>query len=275
MATQGYASCQLLEGQHPDARDDLFAFACLTYVLLSGTHPFPNRTAVEACAQRWRPARPPELTGRQWRVLREGLRWDREQRPRDVQGWLDRFGFKGAAPRLPVLSALFETPAPRKSKVMLAAAVAASLALLAAVGYWVLADDNWTLDGAADWSARAWSAVGQAAGLAPRAQSPPSIPGSIPSPAGPSTSASRSPQAAAAEPRRPPTPTSPRPRRANAGDWPTGHDDYRRHPGCASVSARHSRTRGYGAGRRRSGNSQRRSGAHRDGRGHRGRSGSR
>ena len=100
-ATPGYASCQLIEGQHPDARDDLFAFACVSYLLLSGQHPFPNRTAVEARAKRVRPARPPGLTGQQWRVLREGLRWERERRPADVQKWLDRFDLTAAAPHLP------------------------------------------------------------------------------------------------------------------------------------------------------------------------------
>ena len=101
VATPGYASCQVLEGQYPDARDDIFAFACVTYVLLSGKHPFPKRTAVEACAQRLRPARPPRITNQQWRVLREGLRWERDRRPSDVQQWLDRFDLAGAAPRLP------------------------------------------------------------------------------------------------------------------------------------------------------------------------------
>jgi hypothetical protein len=33
LATPGYASCQVLEGQHPNARDDLFAFACVAYLV--------------------------------------------------------------------------------------------------------------------------------------------------------------------------------------------------------------------------------------------------
>jgi serine/threonine protein kinase len=137
-ATPGYASCQLIEGQHPDARDDLFAFACVAYVLLSGEHPFPNRTAVEARAKRVRPSRPPGLTGQQWRVLREGLRWDRDRRPADIQKWLDRFDLAAAAPRLPTLPELVDAPPPRKRGVMLAAAVIVMLALLAAGGYWAV-----------------------------------------------------------------------------------------------------------------------------------------
>jgi serine/threonine protein kinase len=135
VATPGFASCELLEGQHPDARDDLFAFACVAYVLLSGQHPFPRLTALEARAQRVRPSRPPGLAVGQWRVLREGLRWGRDDRPANVQKWLDRFGLGAAAPHLPPLSALTSAPAPRNSTRLWPAALIASFALLAAGGY--------------------------------------------------------------------------------------------------------------------------------------------
>jgi len=138
VATPGYASCQLLEGQQPDARDDLFAFACLVYLLLAGQHPFPGRTAVEARARRVHPSRPTGLTSRQWRVLREGLRWERDRRPADVQKWLDRFGLADAAPRLPPLPALMEAPPPRKGGFAATAAVIALMVLLAAGGYWAV-----------------------------------------------------------------------------------------------------------------------------------------
>jgi serine/threonine protein kinase len=137
-ATPGYASCQLIEGQHPDARDDLFAFACVSYLLLSGQHPFPNRTAVQARAKRVHPARPPGLTGQQWRVLREGLRWERDRRPADVQQWLHRFDLAAAAPRLPPMPALVDMPPLRNRRVMMAAAVIAMLAILGAGGYWAV-----------------------------------------------------------------------------------------------------------------------------------------
>jgi hypothetical protein len=141
VATPGYASCQLLEGQHPDARDDLFAFACVAYLLLSGQHPFPNRNALESRRQGLRPRRPPRLTDRQWRVLREGLRWERDRRPSDVQNWLDRFGLSGAAPRLPPLPMLANAPAPRRPTLAPAATVLV-LALLAAAAYWRSTDDE-------------------------------------------------------------------------------------------------------------------------------------
>jgi serine/threonine protein kinase len=136
--TSGYASCQVLEGQHPDARDDVFAFACLACVLLSGQHPFRNRNAIDACAQRVRPARPPKLANRQWRILREGLRWEREKRPPDFGVWLARLDLSGAAARLPALPELVTVTAARGRKAMLWAAAGMTVLLLAAVGYWAL-----------------------------------------------------------------------------------------------------------------------------------------
>jgi eukaryotic-like serine/threonine-protein kinase len=159
VATPAYASCQLLEGQPPDARDDLFAFACVTYVLLSGQHPFPKRTAIEARAQRWRPPRPPGLTGQQWRVLREGLRWERDRRPSDIQKWLEGFEFPSAPPRLPSLLVLMSAPLPRKRKVKLAAAAIMMLALLAIGAYWAVTDYDSLARHVTGWSGQARSAL--------------------------------------------------------------------------------------------------------------------
>jgi serine/threonine protein kinase len=141
VATPGYASCQVLAGQRPDARYDLFAFACVCHVLLSGQHPFPKLTAPQARERRLRPARPAGLSGRQWSVLKEGLRWDRERRPADVQQWLTRFGIGGAAPRIPPLAMLVNAPPPRKPKTAPAAALLA-LVFAAAAGYWALTDND-------------------------------------------------------------------------------------------------------------------------------------
>ncbi len=139
VATPGYASCQVLEGQRPDARDDTFSFACVIYLLLSGKHPFPGLSAVEARNKKIRTPRPVGLEGSQWRVLREGLNWDRARRPSDVQNWLERLKLLGAAPHLPPLPHLLTSPTPRSSKALLSAAAVLLLALLAAGGYWVAA----------------------------------------------------------------------------------------------------------------------------------------
>jgi serine/threonine protein kinase len=153
VATPGYASCQVLAGQRPDARDDIFAFACVSYVLLSGQHPFPKLTAVQAREQRLRLARPSGLSGGQWRALKEGLRWERDRRPADVQQWLTRFGLSGAAPHIPPLAMLVNAPPPKKHGLALAATILCA-ALLGAGGYWILTDDESLANRFNGWSDR-------------------------------------------------------------------------------------------------------------------------
>jgi serine/threonine protein kinase len=159
VATPGYASCQLLEGQYPDARDDVFAFACVAYVLLAGKHPFPNCTAVEACAQGLRPARPPGITSHQWGVLREGLRWERDRRPADIGEWLDRFDLTGAARQLPKLPLIVNTPTTPKLNFKRVAAGILVAALLAAVGFWVVSNYDSLEQQVTAWTSRARSAA--------------------------------------------------------------------------------------------------------------------
>jgi serine/threonine protein kinase len=86
--TPAYASCELLEGREADPSDDLFALACLSYELLAGEHPFQHRRSTEARTQKIAPARPPGLSGRQWRALMRGLAWDRADRPASLRDWL-------------------------------------------------------------------------------------------------------------------------------------------------------------------------------------------
>ena len=217
VTTPGYASCQLLEGQKPDARDDLFAFACVAYVLLSGRHPFPNRTALEARAQRLRPRRPPGLGAAQWRVLREGLRWERDRRPSDVQKWLRRFNLAGAAARLPALPVLVNAPPPRGPLGLLATAAVTLLALLVAGGIWAVTDYESFQSHVAGWRGGVRSALDTAATTTSRASQPAVTP-----PAPPSREAiPASPQAARVAAATPPpvsraAPAAPAPRAASS-----------------------------------------------------------
>jgi hypothetical protein len=84
-ATLTYASCERLVGDLPDVRDDIFSFACLAYELLSGKHPFERRSALDARNEGCKPRRIRTLSRRQWRALRSGLAWAREDRPSDMQ----------------------------------------------------------------------------------------------------------------------------------------------------------------------------------------------
>ena len=78
--TPAYASPEMIEGLDPDPRDDVFAFACITYELLTGTHPFGRTPALAARAANLRPKKPAQLSAGQWRALLSGLELERSKR---------------------------------------------------------------------------------------------------------------------------------------------------------------------------------------------------
>jgi serine/threonine protein kinase len=98
-ATPAYASCEQLDGAAADVRDDVFSFACVAYELLSGEHPFGRSSAREAREQGCRPRRIRGLSRREWRALRQGLAWTREERQRSLGGLLEGLGLTATAQR--------------------------------------------------------------------------------------------------------------------------------------------------------------------------------
>ncbi len=95
--TPAYASCELLDGQQADPRDDLYALACVSYELLAGEHPFHGRKSTEARDLGLVARRPPGLTRRQWQALAMGLRWRREDRSISVSDWIGKLNPRRAA----------------------------------------------------------------------------------------------------------------------------------------------------------------------------------
>jgi serine/threonine protein kinase len=87
--TPAYASPQVLSGESPDRRDDIFSFACVAYELLTGQHPFQHRSSLEARDAGMTPARAWNLSAPQWLALLSALAWDREQRPAEILSLLD------------------------------------------------------------------------------------------------------------------------------------------------------------------------------------------
>lgn len=87
--TPAYASPQVLSGETPDRRDDIFSFACVAYELLTGQHPFQHRSSLEARDAGMTPARVWNLSAPQWLALLSALAWDREQRPAEILTLLD------------------------------------------------------------------------------------------------------------------------------------------------------------------------------------------
>lgn len=80
-ATPRYASPQVLSGDRPERRDDIFSFGCVAYELLNGCHPFGRRSSLEARVAHAELARAWNLSTRQWHALESALSWERDQRP--------------------------------------------------------------------------------------------------------------------------------------------------------------------------------------------------
>jgi hypothetical protein len=133
-ATPAYASCELLDGRQPEARDDLYSLACLSYELLCGEHPFQGRQATDARDRGMQVRRPSNLSASQWRTLRRGLSFSREQRSMSVRQWLRGLGLEPDPDRLPAFraAATVSTRPPRIPGAMAATLGIAALTFMVA-----------------------------------------------------------------------------------------------------------------------------------------------
>ena len=132
-ATLAYASCEQLEGRPADPRDDLYAFACICFELLSGAHPFDRRPASLVRDFGVLPKRPTGLSPRQWRTLQSGLSWHRAGRSMSAHSFVQRLvGDRDGEPRSTRLEEL-KSWTPRHTEWRARAPVAV-LAALVAVG---------------------------------------------------------------------------------------------------------------------------------------------
>ncbi len=75
-----YASLELLQGEQPDVRDDVYSFACVVYELLTGSHPYQRIDAVKASQTGLQPRPVRKLSRNQWRALKQGLAFRRAER---------------------------------------------------------------------------------------------------------------------------------------------------------------------------------------------------
>lgn len=78
--TPTYASLEMLEGDTPDVRDDIYALGCITYELFTGQHPYKRKNAREAHRRGMKPKRIEGLSTKQWRVIESALALERENR---------------------------------------------------------------------------------------------------------------------------------------------------------------------------------------------------
>jgi hypothetical protein len=79
--TPAYASREMLLGETPTARDDIYSFAVVAYLMITGRHPFDRTRADEAAKQQLVAERPRRLSNRQWRVLERCLAFEAAARP--------------------------------------------------------------------------------------------------------------------------------------------------------------------------------------------------
>lgn len=83
--TPTYASPDVLSGETPDARDDVFSFACVAYEVLTGQHPFGRLSSLQARDEAKIPPRAWNLSTAQWLSLLSALSWKRVQRTASVE----------------------------------------------------------------------------------------------------------------------------------------------------------------------------------------------
>ena len=147
-----YASCEQLDGQQAEPRDDLYALGCMAYELLAGDHPFGRHIATEARRLEIRVARPPGLTGKRWRALRCALAFDRDARPASVLEWMTSMELGRATPQLPPASVLMENRPPgAPGGTARWLAIAAGIIAALGMAYWFsrpdvrIAVDQWRL----------------------------------------------------------------------------------------------------------------------------------
>ena len=88
-ATPAYASPEVLRGEPPQVRDDVYSFACVSYEVLTRRHPFERHSALVARQRGMKLRRLPGLSRRQFAALKRGLAWSRDNRPATVRELAD------------------------------------------------------------------------------------------------------------------------------------------------------------------------------------------
>lgn len=78
--TPAYASLEMLNGEQPDVRDDLYALGVIAYEILTGEHPFGRLPADEAMKRGLKPKKIPGIKRRQWRAIEQAMAFKRADR---------------------------------------------------------------------------------------------------------------------------------------------------------------------------------------------------
>ena len=105
--TPAYASLEMLLGETPDIRDDIYALGCVAYELFSGEHPFNRLPADEAYNKNLKPKRIHNISKRQWKAIEAALSFKREDRIESVDAFYKQLTYKKKSKFVLVTSLLF------------------------------------------------------------------------------------------------------------------------------------------------------------------------
>jgi serine/threonine protein kinase len=89
--TPAYAALEMWSRDEADPRDDIYAFACVTYELLAGKHPFGRMSARTVRDEKMAPKRIDSINRAQWEALRKGLALHRDHRTPTVVQFIAPF----------------------------------------------------------------------------------------------------------------------------------------------------------------------------------------
>jgi serine/threonine protein kinase len=89
--TPAYASLEMWYQDTPDPRDDIYALACVAYMLLTGIHPFKGKSAKKAAEQELAPKKIDSISRGQWSAITGGLEFHRSNRIKSVDHFLSLF----------------------------------------------------------------------------------------------------------------------------------------------------------------------------------------
>lgn len=118
-ATRAYASCEVLEGQPAQPRDDVFALGVTAYYLLSGERPFGDVDALTAREHGLSPGPLPSDSHDSWPAVARALNFDAIDRSGNAKIFLQEFDELAIEPAA--------QPAPAKSPAVAYGALAATL----------------------------------------------------------------------------------------------------------------------------------------------------
>lgn len=83
--TPAYASLEMLEGEVPDVRDDVYALGCVIYEILTGEHPYNKVPADEAYKRGLKLKKINGLKKHQWKAIEKSLSLKRDNRSNSVE----------------------------------------------------------------------------------------------------------------------------------------------------------------------------------------------